>query len=115
MAQTKNLGLVKAIFRQTTTPTRTDILWYDTLNEVMKIYNHTSLKWVPLRLQLTGNVTDDTPTSTEIDDIVGMNAVTAGAGYRCTIQDTSGGGVGDLYIVESNGTDWHYIKMTKAV
>ena len=111
--ETKNLGLVKGLFSQSSEPDRTDVLWYDTINNVLKYYNAITLKWCPWLLQLSGALTDGAPTSGEIDAVVGMSAVVAGAGYKLTIKDTSGTEL--LYIVESDGTNWFYIPMVKAL
>jgi hypothetical protein len=113
MAETKNLGLVRSIFRQSTEPVRTDVLWYDTINSVLKVYDLVALKWLPKSTQLSGVLTDGAPTSGEIDVVVGMTATEAGIGYKCTIKDTTGTGL--LYLVESDGVNWEYIVMTKAV
>jgi hypothetical protein len=43
--ETKNLGLVKAIFTQSTSPVRTDVWWYDTVNSVLKYWDTGSLTW----------------------------------------------------------------------
>lgn len=111
--ETKNLGLVKAIFRQSTEPVRTDVLWYDTINNVLKIYDSVALKWLPKNTQLSGGLTDGTPTNTEIDIVVGMTADVAGIGYKCTIRDTTSTEL--LYQIESDGVSWEYIVMTKAL
>jgi len=111
--ETKNLGIVKAIFHQLTPPTRTDVLWYDTTNDILKIYSQVASKWLPVVLdQLSGALTDDAPTTGEINSITGLTPSTAGIGYRCTIKDTNGSEL--LYRIESNGTDWFFTKMTQA-
>ena len=43
--ETKNLGLVKAIFTQSTSPVRTDVWLYDTVNSVLKYWDTGSLTW----------------------------------------------------------------------
>jgi len=63
--------------------------------------------------QLSGSLTDGTPTAAEITAIVGVSATLAGAGFQVTIKDTDGTGL--LYKVESDGTDWFYTVMTKAL
>jgi hypothetical protein len=113
MAETKNLGIVKSIFRQSTQPVRTDVLWYDTVNSVLKIYDFVALKWLPKVTQLSGSLTDGAPTSAEINAIVGLTAINAGVGYKCTIKDTNGTEL--LYMVESDGVDWYYVSMIKAL
>lgn len=50
MSQTKDLGLVKAIFEGTTPPTNTSVLWRDTSLTIplIKQYNPTTSGWEPL-------------------------------------------------------------------
>ena len=112
--ETKNLGLVKGLFKQTIPPTRTDVLWYDTLNNILKIYNASTMKWTPVEgKQIVASVTDNAPTSEEIDSAVGMTAVEAGEGFKTTIKDSDGSQL--LYKIGSDGSDWFFITMTKAV
>lgn len=66
-----------------------------------------------LNTQLQAALTDNTPTDSEIDAATGLTPASAGAGYHRTIKDTSGSGL--LYRIESDGSDWYYIVMTKAV
>lgn len=109
---TKNLGLVKSIFRQSTSPVRTDVLWYDTINNTLKAYNSNTLSWVPLqRSPLVGTLTEDMPLSSEIDTTVGLTASQAGAGYRVTIRNTRDS---NLYQVESDGIHWYFIKSVRS-
>jgi len=63
--------------------------------------------------QLSGSLTDGVPTDTQIDGITSLTPATAGAGYQVTIKDSDGTGL--LYKIESDGTDWYYTVMTKAV
>lgn len=63
--------------------------------------------------QLSGSLTDGTPTAAEITAIVGVSASVAGAGFQVTIKDSDGTGL--LYKVESDGTDWYYQVLTKAL
>jgi hypothetical protein len=56
--------------------------------------------------QITAALTDGTPTDAEIDAATGLTPATAGAGWKCTIKDSSGSG--RLYIVESDGTQWNF-------
>ena len=114
MSETKNLGLVKAIFKQSATPVRTDIIWYDTSSSLLKYYDTIALKWMPLkRPQLSGSLTDDNPLRTEISAIVGLTPSEAGVGYQASIRDTTGSE--ELYLVESDGTNWCYVKMAKSL
>lgn len=114
---TKNLGLVKAIFRQSSSPSRTDVLWYDTVNSILKYYNTSLLSWETVagesgvQEQVSGSVSvSGTPSAVEISAAAKVSASDAGAGYRFTLN-----GSGELYQVESDGTDWWYVLMTKAV
>jgi hypothetical protein len=111
--ETKNLGVVKSIFVQSTSPVRTDVWWYDTINNVLKYWDIVSTRWTnainPIVLYA---VTDGAPTKSEITAAMGVTPVVAGAGYRRTIKDTSGTGL--LYFIESDGTDWFYSVTTKA-
>jgi uncharacterized protein (TIGR02145 family) len=43
--ETKNLGIVKSIFRQSTAPVRTDVWWFDTVNNVLKSWDTTLGQW----------------------------------------------------------------------
>jgi hypothetical protein len=64
--------------------------------------------------QIVAALTDGAPTDTEIDTATGTTPSAAGAGFQCTIKDSSGSGL--VYKVESDGTDWYYSAgMTKAV
>ena len=63
--------------------------------------------------QLSGSLTDNTPTGAQITTIVGANAATVGAGYHVTIKDSDGTGL--LYRVESDGANWFYTVMTQAL
>jgi len=63
--------------------------------------------------QISASLTDGTPTDAEIDSATGTDPGTAGAGYRVVIKDSDGSGL--LYIIESDGTDWFYTVMTKAL
>ncbi len=63
--------------------------------------------------QFSGSLTDGVPTEAEIEAIIGTTAAGAKAGYKVTIKDTDGSGL--LYQVESDGTDWFYVVMTKAL
>lgn len=62
--------------------------------------------------QLTGALTDGAPTAAEIEAITGVNAATAGAGYKTTIKDSNGTRL--LYFIESDGTNWFYTVTTQA-
>ena len=44
--ETKNLGLVKSVFVQSTSPVRVDVWWYDTINGVIKYYDIETASWV---------------------------------------------------------------------
>ncbi len=62
--------------------------------------------------QVYGDLTDDAPTTGEINEATLTTASDAGAGYIVTIKDTAGSVL--LYIVESDGDYWFYTKLTKA-
>jgi len=62
---------------------------------------------------ISANLTDTTPTDAEIDTATGLTPSTAGAGWECWIKDTNGSG--SMYRVVSDGTDWNYIMLTKAL
>jgi hypothetical protein len=62
---------------------------------------------------LSGSLTDGTPTDAQIDSVTGLTPAGAGAGYQCMIKDTNGTGL--LYLIISDGTDWYYLVMTKAL
>lgn len=112
--ETENLGLVKAIFRQSTQPVRTDILWYDTQSNELKVYNYTAQVWQPLHPSLIiAPVTESAPTEEEIETAVGLTAAQAGAGYHTLIQDSDENEL--VYWVESDGEYWNYITMERAV
>jgi hypothetical protein len=62
--------------------------------------------------QITHELTDAAPTEAQFTAANGTVAAnTAGAGYKFVVKDTSSG---DLYIVESNGSNWYYTEMTQA-
>ena len=63
--------------------------------------------------QLTAALTDGAPTATEINTATGLTPSTAGAGWQCTIKDSSGSGL--IYKVESDGTSWYYSVLTASV
>lgn len=63
--------------------------------------------------QLTAALTDSAPTDAEIDTATGLTPSTATSGYQVTIKDSDGTGL--LYKIESDGTDWYYTAMTKAL
>ena len=112
---TKNLGLVKAIFRQSSSPSRTDVLWYDTEANVLKYYDTTTLSWKPIigrsQKMVEGNtVVSGSPSQHEIYMAIGMSPSEMGVGYRFIFK-----GDGDVYLVTSDGLNYHYVLMTKAV
>lgn len=81
-------------------------------NNIMSVRN--IVKGINIKT-LSGSLTDGAPTSAEITSIVGYaaNNSLTGKGYQVTIKDTDGSGL--LYKVESDGTDWYYTVMTKAL
>jgi hypothetical protein len=111
--ETKNLGQVKSIFRQSTSPVRTDVWWFDTVNNVLKYWDITSAMWTTaVNPMISYAVTDGAPTKVQITAAMGMTPIVAGAGYRGSIKDTSGTGL--IYQVQSDGTEWYFTTMTKA-
>lgn len=64
------------------------------------------------RKQLPGSLTDGAPTDAEIDAIILTTPASFGKGIF-TIKDTTGTKL--LYKIESDGTDWYYIAMSKAL
>lgn len=66
-----------------------------------------------VQAQMSGALTDGTPTDAEIDAATGTTPAAVGAGWKRTIKDTNGTGL--LYIVESDGTNWFYSVMAKAL
>lgn len=66
-----------------------------------------------MRAELSGSLTDGSPTDAQIDVIVGTTPALKGAGYKVTIKDTDG--TGRLYFIESDGTDWYWVVFTKAL
>lgn len=63
--------------------------------------------------QISASLTDGAPTNAEIDSATGTDPATAGAGYRVVIKDSDGTGL--LYIIESDGTNWFFTQMTRAL
>lgn len=66
-----------------------------------------------VQTQFAGALTDGAPTASEIEAITGVNAATAGAGYKTTIKDNAGTGL--VYLIRSDGTDYYYLALTKAL
>jgi photosystem II stability/assembly factor-like uncharacterized protein len=64
-------------------------------------------------VQITGSLTDGAPTAAELDGLIGSAPGAVGEGFQISIKDNDGSGL--LYKVESDGTDWHYVVMTKAL
>ena len=63
--------------------------------------------------QLTGSLTDGTPTAAEINIITALTPATATAGYKIEILDSDGTGL--IYDITSDGTNWQYLTRTKAL
>ena len=88
------------------------ILNYITMKEDgLRIYDRGNK--TRIGVQISGSLTDNSPTAAEITGIVEKSASEAGKGYQVTIKDTDGSGL--LYKVESDGTNWFYAVMTKAL
>lgn len=62
---------------------------------------------------ITANLTDNAPTDAQIDAATSLTPATAGLGYKVTIKDGDGSGL--LYLIGSDGTNWFYTVMTKAL
>jgi hypothetical protein len=62
---------------------------------------------------LTGALTDGAPTDAQIDAVIGVTPAVAGIGYSCRIFDTNGTGL--TYLVRSDGTNWIYTALAKAL
>lgn len=102
----KKLGLVKTIFRQNTSPVLLESLWYDTTDKTFKYYNDSKEQWLKVpRISLSGSLTSEMPTISEIETVVGLTAAQAGAGFFCIIKNTADS---RIYLVVSDGTDWFY-------
>jgi len=63
--------------------------------------------------QVSAALTDGAPTDNELDSGIGITAANVGAGFKVIVKDNNGSGL--LYLVESDGTDWFYVVMTKAL
>jgi len=74
--------------------------------------NHNFNELYVIKSQISASLTDSTPSKAEISAATGLTPSTVGAGWQCTIADSSGTGL--LYRIESDGTDWWYTVMTKA-
>ena len=68
---------------------------------------------VVLNTQISASLTDGAPTAAEINTATGLTPSTAGAGYHRIIKDNNGTGL--LYYIESDGTYWYYLVLTKAL
>ncbi len=63
--------------------------------------------------QISAALTDGTPTDSELDAATGSTPSGVGAGWQCFIKDSNGSGL--VYRIYSDGTDWYYQAMTKAL
>ena len=59
------------------------------------------------------SLTDGAPTDAQIDSATGTTPATAGEGRQYIIEDSDGSGL--IYIIISDGTNWQYTAMTKAL
>lgn len=55
--ETKNIGQVAAIWINSVAPTNTKLVWYDTSNNVHRVYNTSTGQWEVLNPQIITNVT----------------------------------------------------------
>ena len=63
--------------------------------------------------QVDAALTDDTPSAANLNSALGMTASVAGKNYTKIIKDTSGSAL--IYLVASDGVDWFYSKLSKAI
>lgn len=107
---TITVGEVNPIFKiQAETDTGSAILMTNkTGDEKYRLYANGTQKIA----QLSAALTDGAPTDAEIDSATGLTPATAGAGWKCVIKDSNGSGL--CYLVESDGTAWHYWASTIA-
>ena len=92
-------------------------------NDTLAGRNKNNQRWIPDKAYVdsvsnkvtitSGSLTDGLPTAAEINTVTGLTPATATAGYQVTIKDSDGTGL--LYKIESDGTDWYYTAMTKAL
>ncbi len=107
----EDLGLVKVIFRQNSTPVPIDVLWYDTTDGTLKYYESNTYTWRPVkRRQLSGSLTPNAPTAAELNSVIGQTASQAGIGFKVTVRNINDS---TLYLIESDGKDWYYKKLSK--
>jgi hypothetical protein len=66
-----------------------------------------------VQVEVSGALTDGAPTDAEIDTATGTTAGACNNGWQCTLKDNAGSGL--LYRIESDGINWFYTVMTKAV
>lgn len=86
----------------------------DELNLLSGVANMVPISEVAIPVtQIDAALTDNTPLGAEINAALGVTAVGAGKNYTRIIKDTTGTGL--LYLCASDGTDWFYVKFTKAV
>ena len=52
---TENLGFIKAIHRGNIPPINTEMIWFDTINQIHKVYNFTLSQWRVLTSDLLHN------------------------------------------------------------
>ena len=80
--ETKNLGLVKSIFVQSTSPVRTDVWWYDTVNSLLKYWDVGLLEWKEVTGSGGGGIVTYTqvsiPSNTYLDIAIGLIAAVRG-------------------------------------
>jgi hypothetical protein len=81
--ETKNLGLVKAMFTQPTSPVRTDVWWYDTINSLLKYWDIGLLQWKEVTAGGGGGTPDvyvqvSIPANSYLDIVVGLKSAVLG-------------------------------------
>ena len=88
-------------------------LYYSSPNYITDISTNVNISGRLDVAQISASLTDGTPTDAEIDAATGTTPAAATAGWKVTIKDSDGTGL--LYLVESDGSNWFYVVMTKAL
>lgn len=112
-----NLLIINSIDRDSLTRERTHSLIYGVQNADSSLQTlNLNANVTPLLLTLTtitDTLTDGTPTDAELTAAIGMTATVAGKGASFVVIDADGSK--DVYDVISNGTEYWYVKRTKAL
>lgn len=112
-----NLFVVNSIDRDTLPKDITHSIIYGVQNADNSLQTlNLNANVTPLLLTLTtitDTLTDGAPTDTELTAAIGMTATVAGKGASFVVIDADGSK--DVYDVISNGTEYWYVKRTKAL